>query len=523
MHLLRASLLVSLLCTVVTDARTQVWGPHDWNQRSLQLSIDRSATPLPVDGAGWLPFFATGQAAQQVRPNVAMPGPLTPPVPGPVTLEPGMHYRVRLNCGASSSRGIAGSHGYAWSQQITLRLTDPGGAAWTPTVPSPGQFVLFHNPSSGPSTVDTLLPWVGTAQTSELLTTTQQGSLVTVGGRSLEAFAVLSNGTGPTPGTHDFVLDVSVQCRAWRTEVPWTSFAWANGGPSCAFVLTVPQAVDLDMVLGPDSSTHAGSAQSFPDVPCDRAGASFVFCDGPTGNWFDLPLALGYEFQQTGGSRFTDVLTLPIGIDGDGLFEVQVGNQSLGQFAEGAGVDFVQLLGAGVPAFRIVGIDPAVDATDVEAFPVQLAFDTATADFTMAPLTWRAVGSSCSDAVCASCPTTSLAPLGDAVEGNLAFGIGLSNGPANGAAGFYVGLGAASATPFPLLCGAVLLPLQTAFFDVGATLLTGAGTCDGTGSIPLPLVPTPPLFGLFVTVQAITLCPQGGLGLTHAIEFPIGS
>jgi len=33
----------------------------------------------------------------------------------------------------------------------------------------------------------------------------------------------------------------------------------------------------------------------------------------------------------------------------------------------------------------------------------------------------------------------------------------------------------------------------------------------------------PPLFGLFLTMQAVTLCPAGGLGLTHAIEFPVGS
>lgn len=283
------------------------------------------------------------------------------------------------------------------------------------------------------------------------------------------------------------------------------------------FDFQVTQATTVTLTTSMSCGLEGGQ-QSFPVTP--QVGNQFL--NGASGAWFDPPLALGYDFQQTGASLFTDILTLPVGIDGDGLFEVQVGAQSLGQFAEGSRVDFVQLLGNGVPSFRIVGIDPAIDAVD-GCFPVKLAFNTPTADFTMTPVLWRAIGTSCSDPVCASCPTTTIAPIGDALEGNLTFGLGISNGPANGAAGFYVGLGSASPAPFPLFCGSVLLPLQTAFFDVGATLLPGTGTCDGSGSILLPLVPTPPLFGLFLTVQAITLCPQGGLGLTHAIEFAIGN
>jgi len=308
------------------------------------------------------------------------------------------------------------------------------------------------------------------------------------------------------------VADVSAPCgTAHPPFVAWVgSQAWADAPPGPAVIQGTTSGVCL----------VRGGGQALPQLPVPGTNG---FCGGASGNWFDPPLALGYDFQQSGSSLFTDILTLPVGIDGDGMFEVLVGNQSLGQFAEGTRVNFVQLLGNGVPAFRIVGIDPAADATDVEAFPVQLAFDTPTADFTMTPVKWRAIGTSCSDAVCASCPTTTLEPIGDALEGNLTFGLGITNGPANGAAGFYVGLGSASPFPIPLFCGSVLLPLQTAFFDVGATLLPGSGTCDGAGSILLPLVPTPPLFGLFLTVQAITLCPQGGLGLTHAIEFPIGT
>jgi hypothetical protein len=241
----------------------------------------------------------------------------------------------------------------------------------------------------------------------------------------------------------------------------------------------------------------------------------------PTGLWFDPPLALGYDFQQTGNSLFTDILSLPVGIDGDGLFEVQVGNQSLGQFAQGTGVNFVQLLGSGVPSFRIVGIDPAKDATDIEAFPVKLAFNTPTADFTMTPVLWRKVGSSCSEAVCTACPATTLAPIGDALAGNAGFGMSLQNGPTNGIAAWFVGIGPTLPTPLPALCGAVYMPFP--WIDVGVALLPGAGTCDGATSIPVPLPAGPSVVGTFVTAQSVFICPQGGLGLSHGIEFAVGS
>ncbi len=69
----------------------------------------------------------------------------------------------------------------------------------------------------------------------------------------------------------------------------------------------------------------------------------------------------------------------------------------------------------------------------------------------------------------------------------------------------------------------MLLPLGSGVHSIGATALGGPSSCAGADSIPLPRMPTPPLFGVFLTVKAITLCPQGGLGVTPAIEFPIGS
>jgi hypothetical protein len=57
---------------------------------------------------------------------------------------------------------------------------------------------------------------------------------------------------------------------------------------------------------------------------------------------------------------------------------------------------------------------------------------------------------------------------------------------------------------------------------LGAGLLAGAGVCDGSASLGIPLPADPLLFGASVTVQSAFLCPAGGFGLSQGIEFPIG-
>ncbi|MFO1050588.1 MAG: hypothetical protein U1F36_00070 [Planctomycetota bacterium] len=302
-----------------------------------------------------------------------------------------------------------------------------------------------------------------------------------------------------------------IDCSAW--------YGWsASTGGGWALRFSVAQATQL-VIDATQILARGGRSQALPLLPDNGRG----FTRGPSGNWFDPPLALGFEFQQSGTSLFTDILSLPVGIDADGFFEVQVGSQSLGRFAEGTRVDFRHLLvGNGVPSFRIFGIDPAVDSTDVRAFPVQLAFDTPTADFTMTPLTWRRVGSSCTPAVaCASCPAVAIDPVGDAVTGNSAFALNLTDGPSGGVGVCLLGFGGAAVSPLPILCGQLHpnLPL----IDLGSVALAGSGICDGSGTVPLAIPNQSGLYGLFVTVQSVFLCPAGGLGLTHGLEFPIGS
>lgn len=476
---------------------------------SSRIELHQISPPLPA------PLIATSAATVTPSFPTAIPN-LTQT--SPLTLNPGT-YRLVMVVSVTAWKGSLGTSGAIADAECLLDLGS-GVAMVLPSSRARIQGCLTELPGFIPNqtcywTAIPSDPWyplvlpddalllrsqqplvgIGVAWSSGHLAATQSGNLIQCSGR-----AIASSFYSALPPLHTTV-DGTV-CTAYATiELDFAIVQSTSG-----------------MMTGTSTCALQGDTQQFPVIP----EVGYQFANAPTAQWFDPPLALGYEFQQTGASLFNGILTLPIGIDGDGLFEVQVGNQSLGQFAEGAGVDFVQLLGGGVPSFRIIGIDPAIDAVD-GCFPVKLAFDTPSADFTMTPVAWRAVGASCSDPVCASCPNTSIAPIGDAVEGNLTFGLGVTNGPTGGAAGFFIGLGSASQAPFPLFCGSVLLPLQNAFFDVGATLLPGTGTCDGAGSITLPLVPTPPLYGLFLTAQAITLCPQAGLGLTHAIEFPIGN
>lgn len=271
-------------------------------------------------------------------------------------------------------------------------------------------------------------------------------------------------------------------------------------------------------IAGGMNCEFEGDTQAFPILPTigDR------FLAAPSGRWFDPPLALGYELQQTGNSLFTDLLSLPVGIDGDGFFEIVVGTRNLGRFAAGSRVDFRALLGGnGVPSFRILGVDPALDAGSLALFPVQLAFDTPFADFRMTPLRWRSVGASCFESTCAVCPGSSLEPVGDALLGNAGFGLTLSDGPVGGAAIWFFGAGSPASSPLPFACG--LLHLPPPLFELGATSFSGAGNCTAATNLPLPLPADPLLFGAFATAQAAILCPGGSLGLSNAVEFPIGS
>ena len=137
---------------------------------------------------------------------------------------------------------------------------------------------------------------------------------------------------------------------------------------------------------GEPGQTVPGSSQDFPILPDVLEPGTFTFEEVPSGNWFDPPLAEGFNYTMTGNSLFTEV-GLPVGIDADNLYNILVGNTSLGQFAGGDTINFANLFGSNVSQFSITGINPAVDAANPNAFPTFLSFDTPTASFTMSAIT----------------------------------------------------------------------------------------------------------------------------------------
>jgi hypothetical protein len=133
--------------------------------------------------------------------------------------------------------------------------------------------------------------------------------------------------------------------------------------------------------------TLPGQAQDNPILPTTsviHGLPSHFFFDTQTGEWIDPPTVSEYSFTMTGNSKFTKILNFPTGFSG--AFDVSVNGVSLGQFLAGQSVDFTTLLGHGVDSFNVSGITPGVDAASQTAFPIQLAFDTPTASFTMNPV-----------------------------------------------------------------------------------------------------------------------------------------
>ncbi|MCC5638804.1 hypothetical protein LC593_23820 [Nostoc sp. CHAB 5844] len=121
-----------------------------------------------------------------------------------------------------------------------------------------------------------------------------------------------------------------------------------------------------------------------PILPSAREGNWQVFRDVPGCRWYDPPTNNGFEFQALDDTLFTEILDFPF--DDDNRFTVSVGDSILGEFSPGQNVDFVSLLGFGVPNFKITGIDSLFGSTEETAFPIQLAFNDRRGSFKMRPI-----------------------------------------------------------------------------------------------------------------------------------------
>ncbi|MCC5639901.1 hypothetical protein LC593_29565 [Nostoc sp. CHAB 5844] len=127
-----------------------------------------------------------------------------------------------------------------------------------------------------------------------------------------------------------------------------------------------------------------GRSQQNPILPNAREGNWQVFRNVAGCRWYDPPTTYGFEFQALDDTLFTEILDFPF--DDDNRFTVSVGDSILGEFSPGQNVDFVSLLGFGVPNFKITGIDSLFGSTEETAFPIQLAFNDRRGSFKMRPI-----------------------------------------------------------------------------------------------------------------------------------------
>jgi hypothetical protein len=171
---------------------------------------------------------------------------------------------------------------------------------------------------------------------------------------------------------------------------PPTLMLWANPDPSAA--ATFPDGwaggwIGMGLIPFDPVRPIVGQSQADPRLPdVILENVPFRFIGAFTGDWFDPPVATGYHYKMDSGSLFTDVLNFPAGFAATMAVSAP-GCAIPGLHGNGSAVDFVATCGAGVSEFTISGISPAVDPADPAAFPLQLAFDTLRADFTMTPIT----------------------------------------------------------------------------------------------------------------------------------------
>ncbi len=105
-----------------------------------------------------------------------------------------------------------------------------------------------------------------------------------------------------------------------------------------------------------------------------------------SGCWIDPPVSTSFTYAMTNSALFTDIVGFPSGFGT--AIDVSVGGSSLGTFGPG---DSLAFAGSGVTSFVVSGITPGADLSSAEAFPLELAFDSSNAEFTMTSAATAAV------------------------------------------------------------------------------------------------------------------------------------
>ncbi len=138
---------------------------------------------------------------------------------------------------------------------------------------------------------------------------------------------------------------------------------------------------DGNGIGGPGSSQDDPIKPDGVSVDPTSGDPVFHFDAAPSNSWIDPPVASGFTYTMTGSSKFTAILDFPTGYDAP--FEVTTGATSLGTFAPGDVVDFGP---AGVDAFTVSGISPAIDVGASPGFSIQIETDTLYSDYTIVPV-----------------------------------------------------------------------------------------------------------------------------------------
>lgn len=252
------------------------------------------------------------------------------------------------------------------------------------------------------------------------------------------------------------------------------------------FTVTAPTtynaSADISWVGIVPSAPPPPSTQTIPVLPdapsAPGGGGGWDFYGHQSGEWYDPPAAYGFRFTMLGGSRFTQILAFPIGLDADDHFVVHVAGQAIGTFSVTDTVDFVALTGSAVSTFEIYGIEPLVSGDSPIAFPIRLAFDTLAADFTMSPLNAVPASAFClGDGTGVSCPCGNNGATGNGCANSL-FPSGAQ----------LVATGTTSVAADTASLNATNMTGSIAVFFQGGTQIPAAVVDDGIGCVGGPVI-----------------------------------
>lgn len=195
------------------------------------------------------------------------------------------------------------------------------------------------------------------------------------------------------------ILSISSGCigRIWAggADAPSDRVRSDSNGQIGVKIIT-PEPIGYTLGVNVFANSVPGGDQGFPLLPNTQDGNEFGLMEipqrvTPSGGtsqppWIDPPIAFGYRYEALDGTKFTRVAGFPSGIDADDTFRVHSGGSFLGSFQVGQEVDFSGFPGGGVTSFSVTGIDPGTDAHDGRGFPLQVDFDTATANIDVTAL-----------------------------------------------------------------------------------------------------------------------------------------